>query len=319
MGKNDNTPYDDVFKTMVTDLPRITLKLINEMFRDTMSEKYTGNEPVEQLSNEVYLDGQDGEQGKRITDARIRVIGRSGVKQYHIECQSTPDGSMIVRMFEYDSQIALQDSDNTGQELTVNFPESGILYLRHNKTTPDRMMININTPGGSVSYAVPVMKLGYYSVDDIIKKDLYFLIPFYLFRFERLIRIERKQGTIEKTRIEHIRCDYQKLRKYLEEACISGIINEYEKCTIFDMSKKVLENLSEGSETIKKEVGSIMGGKILDYEAKDILNQGISQGITQGKIEEKAETIERVTRNYMEMDPTLTADEAREKALMILK
>ena len=49
MGKNDNTPYDDVFKTMVTDLPRITLKLINEMFRDTMSEKYTGNEPVEQL------------------------------------------------------------------------------------------------------------------------------------------------------------------------------------------------------------------------------------------------------------------------------
>ena len=55
---------------------------------------------------------------------------------------------------------------------------------------------------------------------------------------------------------------------------------------ILDLSKKVLDNLSKGSKKVKEEVESIMGGKILDYEAKDILNQGISQGISQG-IEQK--------------------------------
>jgi hypothetical protein len=33
---------------------------------------------------------------------------------------------------------------------------------------------------------------------------------------------------------------------------------------------------------IKKEVTDVMGGKILDYEAKNILNKGISIGISQG-------------------------------------
>ena len=53
MEKIDDTPYDDVFRTMVTDLPRITLKLINEMFASSLSVKYSGDEKVEQLSNSL--------------------------------------------------------------------------------------------------------------------------------------------------------------------------------------------------------------------------------------------------------------------------
>lgn len=38
--------------------------------------------------------------------------------------------------------------------------------------------------------------------------------------------------------------------------------------------KKVLEHLAKKYSNVKEEVGAIMGGKILDYEAKDILNAG---------------------------------------------
>ncbi len=108
--------------------------------------------------------------------------------------------------------------------------------------------------------------------------------------------------------------------KALEEKDNEALIeNDGEKRAILDLSKKVLNKLSGRSDMIKKEVEAIMGGKILDYEAKDILNQGISLGKAEGKAEEKAETLERVTKNYMEMDPTLTVEEAREKARMILK
>ncbi len=126
------------------------------------------------------------------------------------------------------------------------------------------------------------MKLGNYSVEDIIKKDLDFLIPFYIFNFEVLIRNDRKHGEIEEDELSHLRQDYVKIRHYLDTTCRAGGINEYEKRAILDLSKKVLDNLSKGSKKVKEEVESIMGGKILDYEAKDILNQGIEQGISQG-------------------------------------
>lgn len=44
-------------------------------------------------------------------------------------------------------------------------------------------------------------------------------------------------------------------------------------------------------EKVKEEVKEIMGGKILDYEAKDIRNKGIQMGITIGKEAGKQEGI----------------------------
>ena len=50
---------------------------------------------------------QDGAEEKIITDSSFKVISKWGEKKYHLECQATIDNSMILRFFEYDSQIAL--------------------------------------------------------------------------------------------------------------------------------------------------------------------------------------------------------------------
>jgi len=136
---NVNTPYDDVFRTMLTDSSFLVV-------RDGIS------------------------------------------KSYHIECQSTPDGTMAIRMFEYDSQIALQDSLFERGILTVNFPHSAILCLRHASGTPSQFTITINTPGGQISYSIPSLKVQTYSIDTIFEKRLYFLIPFYIFTYESQLK-----------------------------------------------------------------------------------------------------------------------------------
>ena len=105
--------------------------------------------------------------------------------RYHLECQSTTDGTMMYRVFEYDSQIALQESTITEEKLTVRFPNTAILYLRHNKNTPQKMQVEIRVPGASCSYYVPVMKVQNYSVETIFEKKLFFLIPFHLFTYEK--------------------------------------------------------------------------------------------------------------------------------------
>ena len=45
------------------------------------------------------------------------------------------------------------------------------------------------------------------------------------------------------------------------------------------MSNKVLEHIAKKHAAVRKGVKSVMGGKVLDYEAKTIRNEGVEEGI----------------------------------------
>ena len=77
---------------------------------------------------------------------------------------------MIIRFFEYDSQIALddatiekegetEDGKKSGGVLTVTFPHSAVLFLRSNENTGDVMKMKFVTPGGELDYDIPIIKM----------------------------------------------------------------------------------------------------------------------------------------------------------------
>lgn len=70
-----------------------------------------------------------------------------------------------------------------------------------------------------------------------------------------------------------------------------GVISEYTKCTIMDMSDKVLVHSARRYENVREGVKQVMGGRVLDYEAKRIKNEGIIVGREEGRAEGKAEGI----------------------------
>ncbi|MBQ2887030.1 MAG: hypothetical protein IJE43_25235 [Alphaproteobacteria bacterium] len=76
--------------------------------------------------------------------------------------------------------------------------------------------------------------------------------------------------------------DYQEIVEKLNAYAKQQVIDEYTRLMIIDMSKKVLEHLAKKYSNVREEVGAIMGGKILDYEAKDILNKGRAEGRAEG-------------------------------------
>jgi hypothetical protein len=78
--------------------------------------------------------------------------------------------------------------------------------------------------------------------------------------------------------LEELRQEYAEILNRLEELCLNGHINEYVNCTLIDMSKKVVNNLASKYENVKKGVTSVMGGKVLEHEAKTILRRGLSEG-----------------------------------------
>lgn len=100
------------------------------------------------------------------------------------------------------------------------------------------------------------------------------MIPFYIFTHESRFSEYDK----DESKLESLMDEYEYIRNKLEELCNNSVIDEFTKCTIIDMANKVLEHLAEKHDKIKKGVKSVMGGKVLDYEAKRIKDEGMSQG-----------------------------------------
>ena len=266
--ESSSTPYDDVFKTLLNDCTFLIIPVINEVFH----EHYRGDEKIEFHKNDHYINGQKGDAKKVFTDNCIDIYGKTK-KTYHVECQSTSDSSMLVRMFEYGAQVALDEGRLENNVLEVEFPHATVLFLRTTRNTPDKMHIHMTTPGGEVSYDLPVMKVQRYSLEEIFEKNLLFLIPFYIFTHES--RLEEYNENPEK--LELLKNEYEYIKNRLEDLCKEYKLDAYTRCTIREMVEKVVINLAKKYENVKEGVKSVMGGQVLEYDAKTILNQGIEQ------------------------------------------
>ncbi len=271
-----STPYDDVFRTLLSDCSPLIIPVINEIF----GEHYSGREKITFSPNEHFLKQQDGNEEKRITDTSFRIEGKE-TKKYHLECQSSTDNSMLVRFFEYDTQIALDGGEIKGNILTVTLPHSAVLFLRHHASTPDSLKIRMVTPGGTVEYDIHVIKSQQYTLEKIFEKNLLFLIPFYIFSHEAQFEEYEK----DKAKLKLLQAEYEGIKNKLEELSATETISEYTRCTIMDMSNKVLEHIALKYNSVKEGVKAVMGGKVLEYEAKAIKREGIEQGIEQGIVQ----------------------------------
>ena len=261
--------YDGAFRTILNDCRKMIIPVINEIFGET----YTGEEEIRFFPNEHFLDQQDEADKERITDTNFTVFGKIP-KKYHIECESSlPDGKIMVRLFEYDAQIALDEGEVTEETLTVTFPNTAVLYLRTYKKTSDKMKYVIVTPGGMVQYNVPIMKVQAYSLNDIFEKGLLMLIPFYIFSHEK--RFPEYNSNEQK--LAELKAEYQEILKRLDGLERQGVIGAFDKRTIIELSGDVIKEIAQKYGNVQKGVGDMMGGALIETEARKILNQGISE------------------------------------------
>ncbi len=269
--------YDGAFRTILNDCRKLIIPVINEIF----SEHYTGEEEIRFFPNEHFLDQQDVADKERITDTNFQIIGITA-KKYHLECESSlPDGRITIRLFEYNAQIALDEGEVTEETLTVTFPNTAVMYLRAYKKTPDKMKYVIITPGGTVQYDVPIMKVQSYSLDEIFEKRLLMLIPFYIFSHEKSF----SEYNNNEDKLEELKAEYQIILERLDDLEKQGIIGAFDKRTIIDLSSDVINEIARKYENVQKGIGAMMRGPLIQTEARTILNRGISQGISETKKE----------------------------------
>lgn len=260
--------FDDIFRTLCEKNPHLLIPLINEAFH----KNYPIKEKIELLSGEHHiLSGNEKSLKERITDSAIKI----GSKLYHLECQSSPDGTMVLRMIEYDFHIALENIEKTSKGYRIKFPESAVLYLRHGKATPDEIQMEVVfSPNNTVTYRVPIIKVQQYTENDIIRKELFFLIPYYIMKYEHAAN----------DILDKISAEYEALYQGMIDARDAGLLNEYDMSNIIDFTNRLVNYLFEENQEVKREVNAIMGGEVLETYADRMIAKGKLEGKLEGKV-----------------------------------
>ncbi len=224
--------YDGVFRTILNDCRKLIIPVINEIF----NESYTGEEEIRFFPNEHYMDQQDEADRERITDTNFTVYGNTP-KKYHIECESSlPDGKIMIRLLEYDAQIALDEGEIMKETLVVTFPNTAVLYLRA------------------------------YSLEDIFEKRLLLLIPFYIFSHEKSFSEYNSNGQ----KLEELKSEYQIILGRLDELEQQEFIGAFDKRTIIELSSDVIRELAQKYENVQKGLGDMMSGALIETSARRI-------------------------------------------------
>ena len=258
-----NTIFDDVFRTMLEKMPQLAIPLINEVF----GTSYPEDIEIIQKRNEHQT-----QNGRVITDSHLLIANRI----YHIECQSTDDSTMVIRMIEYDFAISLEHVQKENGRYRMYFPQSCVLYLRGTKKR-DTISVEIVMPdGNAVEYTVPVVQVQRFTCDDMLQKHLLFLLPYHVIKYE-----QEKGLDTDSEKWKELLDEYAKIEKYLEKNFLETG-NEKAYRDMVELIIRIADYVFRDKEKVKKGFGDVMGGKVLELESDKLIQRGIEQGLEKG-------------------------------------
>ncbi len=292
------TIFDDVFRTIAQKMPYLLIPLINEVFQTNYSEDIH----FQQLRNEHYE-----KLGKIITDSILQIEDHT----YHLECQSSLDGQMVIRMIEYDFSIALELAQKNNETFEIEFPQSCVLYIRNHRkrSLPDYHEAIVKfADGQQIVYRVPILRAQNYTVDSIFEKRLLILLPYHILRYESFLK---NSGTNSK-KLEQLLTDYQKISDALEQC------TDDKKSTLYIDMIALIEEIADyiipkDNEKVRERLGDIMGGKILKLESERLRELGEAKGRAEGRIQGQAEG--RKTERIEAIQNMIKYDVSKEKIL----
>ena len=263
--------FDDVFRKLLEKCTKLIVLVINEVF----GTDYAMEEKVELLSNEhFYLEGEK-QVDRRITDSCIRIRNN----MYHIECQSTDDVTMAIRMIEYDFAIGIEHAEKQGRGYRIEFPKSCVLFLRSSGNTPDYLEADVVFPDGNTYlYSIPTIKMTDYTKDSIFEKNLLMLLPFYIMRYEKKGHDFNSNPELFQVFLN----EYEEIRVNLEEE-----LTETGKSELYtDLTKliiKIADYIFREEDNVRKGIGDIMGGKVMELESERLKAEGKAIGRAEGE------------------------------------
>lgn len=282
--------YGSVFKAMVHKTPKLLIPFINEVF----GRRYEIDAPIMQFNEE-----HEGPLGTRISDSVFRIEDMV----YHLECQSTHDASMVVRVIEYDFSIALQEALEQGAPYRMKFPSSCVLLLRHASKTPDYLEMEM-PDSESFRHHTKIYKTQLVSEEEIFRRRLLILLPFYLMRYEKELSGLDAESDAAAALIRECR----EIRMRLADlTLLQGDELLYRQIT--ELIIRASDHLLAANEPLNRKVRPAMGEEVLEL-MDDKIERSRREGIQEGIALSRQEGFERAERILAEQMAALGIDRA---------
>ena len=271
----NSTIFDDVLRTVQERRPELLIPLINEVFHTS----YSDTMQVTRLPEEYQ---------KVISKVVADSCNKLGDHIYHFECQSTKDGTIMIRMMEYDFMIALANSKWHRNKKRLKLPRSCIIYLRAQDTIMKEDTLEIELQDGNVvRYKVPILMVRNYSIEEIFEKRLLILLPYYIIKYEK----ELSAIAGNEARLQALEQEYRYIIYRLEQ------MTKEDNTALFkdmmQMIRRVMDYILRKNEDVKERMADTMGGKVMWLPSDELrkarnegsecgIERGIEQGIEQG-------------------------------------
>ena len=102
-----------------------------------------------------------------------------------------------------------------------------------------------------------------------------FLLPFYIMRYEK----DKKKINKSETELNKLLEEYESILQYLDrELYNQGVV--YGR--LLELMKEISDYIFKKEESVKKGIGDIVGGKVLELQTDKALKEGMEKGIEQG-------------------------------------
>jgi hypothetical protein len=176
--------FDLIFKRLVQESsPQTIVSLVNGLFGTTF--------PTDSLVSFPNKETVTENLHQIISDMMILIAD----EVFHIEAQIDDDLNMALRMFRYGYYEAIKKTRTEEDgSLTISFPQARILYWETTRKTPDNITLHIVYPDRSRhDFIVPAFKVLEHGIEELEKKKLALLLPFYVLKYRKQVKAARSE------------------------------------------------------------------------------------------------------------------------------
>ena len=132
--------------------------------------------------------------------------------------------------------------------------------------------------GNTYVYSIPIVKMVDYTKDSIFEKNLLMLLPFYIMRYEK----KRHDLNNNPELFQVLLNEYEEIQVNLERE-----LTETGKSELYtDLTKlivKIADYIFRKEDVVRKGIGEIMGGKVLELESERLKAEGEAIGQARGE------------------------------------
>ena len=252
--------YDSVFKTMTQKMPFLLIPLANYAF----GTSYPEDARISRMGEEY-----EGRIKKRIADSVFRIEETA----FHIECQSSWDPHMAMRMDRYDGEIAHEEAEAKHEHHFLKLPHSCVIFLRDAQRMQPFLSIEIGEPSGETSeHRTAAIWVKQIDLEEMLEHRLFILLPFWFMRYEGSFEAAAHDSVLAKQLLAECRTLQMRFAEALyanaseqspaEDA--EGSSSTFQR-RMTELIIKVSDHLLRGYEPLQREVREAMGVKILKF------------------------------------------------------